>query len=466
MVYRFSTKALPKGPSDLFRNDPFGPALRRKGGLTRWALTALHHPHVCGAPSQSRRIHNSYGAGIVLPGPAEMESGHVAGGAMELVSELRAAPWVSRRASRMAHLADGGARDLAEIQEARKARRDGAPGQRSADAMRVFYADLEREWRGGQSQALLTLRGLGERGHEVELLAARDSPLANRVLEAGITVHQVPRFGLRLWAARAMRSLMARGRFEVVHLNEPHALTAAWLAGTHKRLPLLLSRRIGFPLQKNAVSQARYGAVEIFPLRTPEQRSNARKHWGVRENEFLFGCVSVFVPEKGHRHLIEALPLVRALHPEVRLLLAGDGACRAELEALTKRHRQAQAVLFPGFVKDVAEVYAALDAFAFPSEFEGLGTALQAAMAAGLPCISTKRGALGEVVEGDRTALVVEPNSKEFAVAILRLINDAVLRKQLSEAGRREVKERFSEGRMVENTIAVYQDVLEKTTQG
>ena len=61
--------------------------------------------------------------------------------------------------------------------------------------MRVFYADLEREWRGGQSQALLTLRGLGERGHEVELLAARDSPLANRVLEAGITVHQVPRFG-------------------------------------------------------------------------------------------------------------------------------------------------------------------------------------------------------------------------------------------------------------------------------
>ena len=330
--------------------------------------------------------------------------------------------------------------------------------------MRVFYADLEREWRGGQSQAWLTLRGLGERGHEVELLAARDSPLANRVFEAGITVHQVPRFGLRVWAARAMRSLIARGRFQVVHLNEPHALTAAWLAGTHQRLPLLLSRRIGFPLQKNAVSQARYRAVErflanskdvakslvdsgiagerisivnegveIFPLPTPEQRSNARKHWGVRENEFLFGCVSVFVPEKGHRHLIEALPLVRALHPEVRLLLAGDGACRAQLEALTKRHGQAQAVLFPGFVKDVAEVYAALDAFAFPSEFEGLGTALQAAMAAGLPCISTKRGALGEVVDGDRTALVVERNGKEFAVAILRLINDAVFRKQLSE---------------------------------
>src|SRR6266403_225523 len=359
--------------------------------------------------------------------------------------------------------------------------------------MRILYVDLEREWRGGQSQALLTLAGLRQRGHEVELLTARDSPLANRASESGIIVHQVPRIALRGWAARAMRSLIARRRCDLVHLNEPHALTAAWLAKAHRQLPLLLSRRIGFPLQKNAVSQARYRAVErfvanskdvaqslidsgiaaerisivnegveIFPLRTPEQRSSARKRWGVRENEFLFGCVSVFVPEKGQRHLVEALPLVRALHPEVRLLLAGDGACRAELEALTKRLGQTEAVLFPGFVKEVAQVYAALDAFVFPSEFEGLGTALQAAMAAGLPCISTKRGALGEVVDSERTALVVEPNGKEFAAMMLRLINDEELRKKLGDVGRCEVEQRFSAARMVENTILVYEDVLKK----
>jgi len=359
--------------------------------------------------------------------------------------------------------------------------------------MRILYVDLEREWRGGQSQALLTLSGLRQRGQEVELLAARDSPLAKRASEEGITVHQVPRFGLRGWAARAMRSLIARRRFEIVHLNEPHALTAAWLARAHRRLPLLLSRRIGFPLQKNAVSRARYRAVERFvanskgvaqslidsgiaterisivnegveisPLRTPERRGSARKRWGVHENEFLFGCVSVFVPEKGQRHLIEALPLVRALHPEVRLLLAGDGACRAELEALTKRLGQTEAVVFPGFVTDVAQVYAALDAFAFPSEFEGLGTALQAAMAAGLPCISTKRGALGEVVDHERTALVAEPNGKEFAAMMLRLIDDKALRKNLGEAGRSEVEQNFSAAQMAENTIRVYEDVLKK----
>ena len=357
--------------------------------------------------------------------------------------------------------------------------------------MRVLYVDLEREWRGGQSQALLTLLGLRERELQVELVAPCDSPLAGRCREAGITVHEVARFGLRARAAAVIRGLLAHQRFDLAHLNEPHALTAAWLAGAHKKLPLFLSRRIGFPLGKGWVSRKRYATVERFvansknvaqslmdcgiarerisianegveipALPSPERRNSARNHWGVKDDEFLFGCVSVFVPEKGQRHLIEALAIIRESHPEARLLLAGDGQCRGELQANAKRLGQWEAVIFPGFVKDVAEVYDALDAFAFPSEFEGLGTALQTAMAAGLPSISTSRGALAEVVEHEGTALVVEPDGKEFAAAMLRLMNDADLRKRLGEAGRREVQERFSAERMVDGTIQVYEDVL------
>jgi glycosyltransferase involved in cell wall biosynthesis len=359
--------------------------------------------------------------------------------------------------------------------------------------MRVLYVDLEREWRGGQSQALLILRGLRERGHEVELVAARGSPLAIRSAEAGIPVRGVAQLGLRAWAALEIRRLIRMKPFDLVHLNEPHALTAAWLARAHNKLPLLLSRRIGFPLRKGWATRARYQTVarfvansgnvaqslldcgiaaerisivnegvEIPPLPSGDQRQSARKHWGVNDGEFLFGCVSVFVPEKGQRHLIEALPAVRSSHPEARLLLAGDGVCRADLESLARQLGQSEAVLFPGFVSNVAQVYQALDAFVFPSEFEGLGTALQAAMAFGLPCISTRRGALAEVVDPKRTALVVEPDEKDFAAAMLRLLSDANLCKNLGDSGRREVIERFSADRMVENTLRVYEDVLKK----
>jgi glycosyltransferase involved in cell wall biosynthesis len=359
--------------------------------------------------------------------------------------------------------------------------------------MRILFVDLAREWRGGQSQAFLTVRGLQDHGHKVELLAARNSPLAQRVAKIGAPVHQVPRFGLRAWAAEVMRQLIANGRFDLAHLNEPHAVTAAWMAGVHSQLPLFFSRRIGFPLQKNWVSQLRYRAIDTFlpnckevarslmesgiaaermtvvyegvelpPPMTPEMRQSARSHWGVKEDEFLFGCTSVFVPEKGQRHLIAALPQVRDKFPRTRLLLAGDGRCRAELESLTRQQGQNEAVIFAGFVENVEQVYTALDAYVFPSEIEGTGTALQAAMAWGLPCVSTSRGGLNEVVENGRTALVVEPNGKEFAQAMIRFLGDESLRIRLGEAGRREIENKFSAERMVENTIRAYEDVLTK----
>jgi len=355
----------------------------------------------------------------------------------------------------------------------------------------ILYADLEREWRGGQSQALLTLRGLKAGGHAVELLAARNSPLAGRSAAAGIAVTQVSRISLRISAAAKIRALVNSGRFDLLHLNEPHALTAAWLAGVHKRVPMVLSRRIGFPLRTNFVSQARYRAVtrflpnsqavaesllrsgitqnrisvvnegvEIAPLTTPQQRTKARHHWGMDDEHFLFGCVSVLVQEKGQRHVIEALSQLRTKRPQARLLLAGDGPCRADLVALAKKLGQQEAVLMPGFVQDVASVYAALDAFVFPSEFEGLGTALQAAMALAIPAISTARGALGEVVSTNKTALVVEPDGAEFAAAMQLLMEDPGLRRRLGQAGRQEVELRFSASRMVENTIKVYVEVL------
>jgi len=359
--------------------------------------------------------------------------------------------------------------------------------------MKILYADLEREWRGGQSQAWFTLYGLKERGHSVELVAAKNSPLAQRSINAGIMTHEVSRFGMRLCAAKKIKHLLERNAYDLMQLNEAHALTSAWLAGAHKKLKLFISRRIGFPLQKNKVSRARYAAITAFianseavaqslrdsgvpngkiavvhegvvvsePVVEKDRRA-ARERFGVRDDEFLFGCVGVFVPEKGQRHLIEALPTVRASHPKARLLLAGDGVCRAELEALTDRLNQRDAVIFTGFLDNVDPAYAALDAFVFPSEFEGLGTSLLAAMALGLPVVSTRRAALAEVVRPDVTGLSAEPDGKAFAAAMLTLIENPELGKKLGAAARSDVANRFSVDAMIRGTLNVYESYLSR----
>ncbi len=354
-----------------------------------------------------------------------------------------------------------------------------------------LIVDLETEWRGGQSQALLLLKGLYERGHPAELVATHGSSISHRAKKEGICVHSISRSMLRLSAAFKIRSILADGRIELVHVNEPHGLTAAWLAGAHRQLPLVSSRRIGFPLRRNWISRARFRAlncfiansknvaqslidggfpsarivvvnegVEIPEQTSPEVRKHARKRWRIADDEFLFGCASAFVPEKGQRHVVEALRSVRERFPKARLLLAGGGPCLTETKELAARLGLRQAVLLPGFVSNMEEFYSALDAFVFPSEFEGLGTALQAAMAYGLPAISTTRGALCEVVEDGRTALTAEPNASEFSGAMQRLLCDATLREQLGKAARDEVRRRFSADQMVENTLNVYEEIL------
>jgi len=87
-----------------------------------------------------------------------------------------------------------------------------------------LLVDLEREWRGGQNQFLLLLKGLYERGHAAELLAAKGASLGYRAEKAGICVHYTSRHSLRITAARKVHRLMSDGRFDLVHVNESHAL--------------------------------------------------------------------------------------------------------------------------------------------------------------------------------------------------------------------------------------------------
>jgi glycosyltransferase involved in cell wall biosynthesis len=359
-----------------------------------------------------------------------------------------------------------------------------------------LIVDFDSEWRGGQSQALLLLKGLRKRGHPAELVATKGSPLACRAKQAEINVHEISRRMLRLSGACRINRLLGEGRFDLLHANEAHALTAAWLAGAHRRLPLLCSRRIGFPLRQNWVSRARFQALDVFVANSksvaqslidsgfpkeriavvneggeiPEpvsaqQRRTARKQWRVADDEFLFGCAAAFVREKGQRHAVEALSRIIGQFPKTQLLLAGEGSCFLEVKKLAKRLDLQDAVLMPGFVDDMHAFYRALDAFVFPSEFEGLGTALQTAMAYSLPVISTTRGALGEVVDDGRTGLVAEPDAGDFAAAMIRLLNDDGLRMRLGNAGRQEIINRFSEDRMVEGTLRLYGTIMSRASK-
>jgi glycosyltransferase involved in cell wall biosynthesis len=358
-----------------------------------------------------------------------------------------------------------------------------------------LLVDLETEWRGGQNQFLLLLKGLYERGHAAELLTAKGSLLGHRASKASICVHYTSRDRLRLTAAVKMRELMSDRRFDLVHVNESHALTAAWLSRAQRKVPLLISRRVGYPLGQSYFSRARFGAASriiansnwvaeqaiasgaprgkitvIYEgVEIPQQsnvemgadlRDRTRAEWGVNGSEQLLGCAGVLLQDKGQEWAIRALAQVRDEFPNCRLLLAGDGAYRPQLEALVQELQLQDAVIFAGFLRNMESFYRALDIFIFPALFEGLGTSLLAAMAHGIPSITYFGCALGEIVENGKDGLQVEPrNSDALASAIRSMLRDKPLAAQLGAVGREKVEKAFSAERMVDETIRLYREV-------
>ncbi len=358
--------------------------------------------------------------------------------------------------------------------------------------MRPLIGDLGRDYRGGQHQALLLLQGLRERGHAPELIAVRDSLLASRAKEIGAPVHVADPERRRLTAAWQIGKLVREHRLDLVHANEPHALSSAWLARAHRAVPIVISRRIALPLSRGLFSLARYRAaarviavshfveqsviqsgvpadrvsviydgIQIPPEISQAQRESARAQLGIAREIPCIGNVAAFVPEKGHALLLDAFAKLRAQFPECVLLLRGEGPELAMLQSLARKLQVAEAVKFLHQSIDVETMFAALDIFAFPSHEEPLGSALLAAMAHALPVAAIARGGIPEVVEEGKNGLLVKDLDPDaFSSSIARLVArpDEALR--LGKAARETAITRFSANRMVEETLRLYELVV------
>lgn len=161
-------------------------------------------------------------------------------------------------------------------------------------------------------------------------------------------------------------------------------------------------------------------------------------------------------PRKDTATLLRALPLVRERIPEVRLRIIGGGPELPRLLALARELRLGRSVAFEGAVPDDAEVHRAYfeaHVFCLPSRQEGFGIVFVEAMAAGLPIVAARAGAVPEVVEEGTTGLLVPPRSPEpLADALIRLLEDDAERERLAAAGPERAR-RFAPGAIAERFL-------------
>jgi glycosyltransferase involved in cell wall biosynthesis len=202
----------------------------------------------------------------------------------------------------------------------------------------------------------------------------------------------------------------------------------------------------------------------IAPDRVAPDRGRAatRADLAIGDDQVLLVGAGRLAAQKGFDVLLGAMPDIMRRHPEVRLVLVGEGPMRAELEAQAQRSGLSSVVRFLGFRTDIGDLLAAADVVAAPSRFEGLSITLLEAMAMARPIVSTSIGSNLELLEDGRSGLLVPPDAPgPLAAAIGRFIDDPALAQACAAAARERFTEHYVEQVMKDNVWDLYRRLLE-----
>jgi glycosyltransferase involved in cell wall biosynthesis len=146
---------------------------------------------------------------------------------------------------------------------------------------------------------------------------------------------------------------------------------------------------------------------------------------------------------KNHAGFLRIAAAVHKSLPEAEFVLVGDGPLRPELEQQAAALEMLDRIVFLGDRRDVPAVLASLDVAILTSDSESLSNVILEAMAAQLPVIAYDVGGNGELINDQRGALIARGDENEFAAAIVRILSDTGLRRQLGENSRQFVERNF-----------------------
>ncbi len=309
---------------------------------------------------------------------------------------------------------------------------------------------------GAEMQVLELAKRLHSRRWPISVVSMiAPKPLAERFKEAGLEVEFL---GMRAGIPDPMGLLrlgliLRRHRPEIVHSHMVHANLLARAARMLVRVPVVVCTAHSmiegacwrewayrltdrFATLTTTISQAaveryvRVGAVPEKRLRLlpngvdvqhfhPDQNSRTAKRAELRlESHFAWLAVGRLVPAKNYALLLRAFASAR--NPNARLIIAGDGLLRPQLEYLARQLDISTQVHFLGARNDVMELMNAADAYVMSSDWEGMPMVLLEASATGLPIVATHVGGNAEVVQHGLTGLLVPPQQEEALADAMR----------------------------------------------
>ncbi len=202
--------------------------------------------------------------------------------------------------------------------------------------------------------------------------------------------------------------------------------------------------------------------IRVVRIGVPEPARGAsariREPLGIPKEDFLCVMIGSLEERKGHARAFEALA---ALPASVKLLVAGAGEEERALRAAAASLGLERRVHFLGYRADVDALLAECDVLVLPSTLEATPYVIVEAMASGLPVVASNVYGVPEIVRDGETGILVDPRVRDDIVrAIAALAGDRERGARMGRAARMRYEAMFRVERCVEETEAVYREVL------
>ena len=355
---------------------------------------------------------------------------------------------------------------------------------------------------GGVAEHALHLSlGLRDRGWRVEVATSPDSAILGALREAAIPVHTLELLRSPGWrdveAARALRAIDRRGHYRIVHAHSSKAGGIVRGALPHRERLVYTPHCFAFLAEFGRARRLVYRVLEqvlvprcaaIIAVSDWERRAAVRRLRGLagrmrviyngmpdcaetdpdrdvasfKGDLPMVGFIGRLDPQKDPLACVRALADLHADGaPPFRAAIVGNGELAEEVEAeIDRRGLEGVARRFP-FAGGTERYLHAFDLFVMSSRWESMPLAVIEAMACGLPIVAPAVGGVPEAVEDGVTGMLAADGAPAaLAVGVGELVAHPEWRTEMGSAGRRRACERFSLDRMVDQTSALYDELL------
>ena len=362
--------------------------------------------------------------------------------------------------------------------------------------MRILQISSASSFGGGERYVVDLSNALVARGHDLFAALRPNSPLISHLGIPKSNVKTIPlRNALDPQSARALAKFVKSEQIDVVHAHMARDYSLAAYAVRRRPAKFVVTRHVLFPLSRlhsrtlsratkiiavsGAVAKQLRGQGLVPDDRIAlvhngidaERYSRAcdgfdRKLFLTSKNipadRFLISSIGELRKLKRHDDFIRAAAIVSEKVTGVHFVIAGvdtspKGETKHELIRLAEELNLTDTVSFLGWLDDADKLLCATDVFVSASETESFGLSIVEAMATGTTVVATRTEGAQEVLENDRTGLLVPIGDvDQLAASIVRLLSDKEQRKSLGGQAAVTVRESFSLTRMVDAIEKIY----------